>query len=980
MDPMDNPVAVVGLALRVPGASSPEELWANLKAGRVTLPTACGADGLFAGRVEREAAFDRDLFGFTPLQARVADPQHRALLELSWLALEDADSTEIGEQLVGVYVGCGPPAYSRDVIATDPGVARSAGAQQISLLNDRDFLASSLSYRLGLSGPSLTVQTACSTSLVAVHLAARALLTHEIDLGLAGAATIHVPPADYTFREGDVVAPDGVCRPFTTGANGTVPSSGAVVVVLKRLGDAIADGDRVRAVLLGSAINNDGPHRMSEAAPSPEGHEAVIREALAIAGLEAEDIDLVQTHGTGTSLGDQVELSVLRATYGSARSRPALLGAVKANIGHTDTAAGAIGLAATVLALEHRLVPPVPHQYGDRADLEIGAGLMLPRDLVDLSAHDGGLRAAVSSLGLGGSNAHVVLGSAPSLPPPEAQVDDVRPLTIAVSAASEAALSARLEQLTSISDPVALAGVSSTWWHRHRHLDHRRAFVLSRSEPDGILAQLRAKCDAAAGAPGGPRRVAFVFPGQGEGVVPSGVVLAGGDPAFAARWAEMIALVRDVGGPDLAAPSAVPTPTIETAVVQPWLFALELGLALRMREVGFEADAMVGHSVGEIVAATLAGVFSVEDGARLVVERGRLMGAAAPGSMMATSLDEHTALLVAQAAGVDVAAINDTTSVVLSGPADRLDDAARLVAEHQGRTVSLATSHAFHSRLMHDAAQRFTDVVAGVSRHAPSVPVWSNVTGRPLSQAQAQDPQYWADHIRQPVRFLQNLEGVFADGPALVVTVGPSSSIQSTIRRIARRSEHRSETVACLGPDADNEQQDFTVALARGWESGRRVRLPIPAPAAATRVPPYPLSEERYWATDAVAHAEPDEQAAARSGASGSVNLSPESYDEPQADGRESTAETLSRIWAASFGVATVAIDDNFFELGGSSLQAAQLMSEIAEALIIDVGLSDLYEHATLSDFAVRVDALLEERDNSPEFLELLREVGGSLD
>ncbi len=965
-------VAIVGMAVRVADAQTPDELWAHVLAGRVCLP-AEGGDGtvLRMGQLDRLAQFDAELFGLTPLQARVADPQHRALLELSWLGLEDAgiDPTR-AEDLIGVYVGCGPARYLLDHVASQPDLLVAAGVQQVALLNDRDFLASSLSFRLGLSGASITVQTACSTGLVAVHQAVRALLTYDVDVALAGAATIQIPPEDtYAYREGDVLSPDGRCRPFTRGSGGTVPASGAAIVVLKRLDDALAAGDRVRAVILGSSVNNDGARRMSESAPSPDGHKRVIQAALAVADVPADSVAFVQTHGTGTELGDQVELAALGVTYGRGEWFPAALGAVKANVGHADTAAGAIGLVTAVLALEHATIPPVPAQPGDGADLELSGRLVLPRAPRPFPPSDVN-RAAVSSLGLGGTNAHVVLQAAP-VPRPTAG-RWTPPVAVALSAATDAALRERAARLVDGLPASGLADTAGTLWHRRRALPVRIAPVVTAPDEDGARAELidalhHAVEAGAAGRRAGP--VVALLPGQGDGVSDAGDGFARHHNGFRRHFDTLTNLIRSVGGPDLPAARAevaAGARVVDTAVVQPWLFAVELALLRTFADAGVEFAALAGHSLGELTAATFAGVFAPADAARAVVERGRIMGTLPGGAMVAVDLDDADARTLADGLDVDIAALNDERVTVLACPTAAID---ALVARGQGRgarVTRLAVSHAFHSRMMDPAIDRFAAVLATMRLSPPHTQVWSNRTGAPLTDADATSPRYWAGHLRDTVRFRACLAGLLDRSPAFVVVAGPGEALAATARRAARRRGFDVEVLSVPGPDRAQEPAAYLRVLARLWESGRPIDLAVPPPATIANLPPYPLAGTAYWAGPEAAAGGTDDSAVPVSNVD---NVGP-------GLGEGDTAVTLAQLWQRAFGGPAIEAGDNFFELGGSSLQAAQLVNVVADTLVVDVGLNDLYEHSTFVDFARRVEALIEERDASPEFAALLAELG----
>ncbi len=962
-------VAVVGMAVRAPGAETPGGLWDRLTAGAVCLPgTQEDSGGLVAmGQVDRLAEFDAALFNFSPLQARVADPQHRASLELAWLALEDA-GVAVDERVVGVFVGCGPATYERLYLSDGADATQAAGSQQVALLNDRDFLASGLAFRLGLRGPSITVQSACATSLVAVHLAVRSLLTYETDIAIAGGVTLHPPEAStYRYRAGDILSPDGKCRPFTRGSNGTVPSGGGGMVVLQRLEDARRRQDRARAVIVGSAVGNDGAGRISEAAPSPDGHERVIREALTVAGLTPESVAFVQTHGTGTALGDSVELAALGATYGKGPGGPVALGAIKANIGHTDTAAGVLGLAAAVLALEHDTIPAVPRQPQDGADVPLPGRLVLPRSSQSWP-ETSPRRAAVSSVGLGGTNAHVVLEAAD--PEVGAAETWTAPEIVAISAADETALRRRAEDLAAAVGAAAdLGAVCRTLWHRRRHLRVRTSLVVRSADPADARREIAAGLTTIAqrGDVMRPQgAVALLLPGQGAGVTAAGEGLSRWHPGFNRHREELVALVRAAGGPDLREFASGPRPNVDTTVVQPWLFVTELALVRTLEDLGVRPGLLLGHSIGELVAAAHAGVFSNEDAARAVVARGQLMGQMEAGSMIAVAMGEDGIGDLLDGTPVELAAVNGARSVVLSGPSNAVDRLSVRLSESGVRTRWLSVSHAFHSASMTSAAEGLAEVLASMTLQPPRMLVLSNVTGTALSDADAIDPTYWARQLRGTVRFRACAEELMAATPGVVLEAGPGKILGGLIRGLARPGSSAPVIHSVLGATTADEPSTFLGALAVTWEAGNEIDLPLSGPGQPAELPPYPLSRTRYWAgNDQGSQGKP---APAKPVTKSAVSASAD-------------ADLLALVagsWQRSFGGPDVGNSDNFFELGGTSLQAVQLVNDLADDLVLNLGLHDLYEHSTLTDFVSHLDVLLAERDASPEFAALLEEMAAA--
>ncbi len=962
MQTADNAVAVIGAALRVPGGADPDTFWDNVLRGQVMLPGLLDDGTPGAGRIDRPDRFDAELFGLSPTQAAVTDPQQRVVTEVAWQALEDAGvDTERDPGRVGVFLGCGDSGYRQRYVDADPVLSRSAGSQQISLGNDKDFLATSLAFRLGFTGPALTVQTACSTSLVAVHVAIRSLLTYECDIAVAGGVTVQLPPgAGYTFHEGDVLSPDGRCRPFTEGSNGTVPSSGAGVVVLRRAEEA---GHSARAVLLGSAVNNDGADRMNLAAPSPRGQAAVLEEALAVAGRKPGDISFIETHGTATKLGDQVELSALAQAYGDA-AEPCALGAVKAGIGHTDTASGVVGLIKAVLAVQHAVIPPVPAQPGDGPDTPLGADRFhLPREATPWP--EGRPRcAAVSSLGLGGTNAHVVLTEAPEPATPPAAWSG-RGLAVLSAAGPEALERTAARLAAAVRDETRPVGeILGTLWHGRRRLSHRWVHPIEAGDEASARSALADALGMATtvGRAVPDPSVAVVLPGQGVALAGTGGGLLAADAEFAREWSATRDLVRACGGPDLAGcwtwPSDDPR-WLCTDIVQPLLFSVELALLHGLRRRGVTPSVLLGHSVGELVAATWAGVFSEADGAAAVVARGRLMSRAPAGAMTAVLTGQDTARDLAVGLPVDVCAVNAADTVVLGGEEEHITDVERRCRDRGVRTRRLGTAHAFHSAAMDEAAEAFTAMVGTLTLDEPRETVLSNVTGAQLRADQATDPAYWGRQLRSTVRFADAVDTLLRENPHLILEVGPGRTFASQLRRATRGAQDRPVIAELLGDGTRDEATVHLAALGSAWAAGCSTGDLVAPPSGGTRVPGYAFADTRYWPAT-----EPDGGAAEPA------------VSEPAAAGPEpeQTQALLAALWQESFGGPAIGARDNFFELGGTSLQAAQLISVVNDQLLVEVRLQDLYEYSTFRDFAARVGDLLDERDDA-QLLELLAEI-----
>ena len=854
-------IAIVGLAGRFPGAPDIDAFWRLLAEGREGIvrfddaqlraqgvPEATLADPSYvkAGApIADSELFDAALFGIGAREAELMDPQQRLFLECAFTALEHAGRDPAREPgAIGVFGGAGMNGYLLNLYA-DPATRAAATPYEIFLGNDKDFLATRVAYRLGLRGPALAVQTACSSSLVAVHLACQSLLAGECDTALAGGVALS-RQLGYPAPPGGIQAPDGHCRAFAADAAGTVPGNGVGVVVLRRLDDALAAGDTVHAVIKGSAVNNDGAHKQSFTAPSLERQCAVIEAALAAAGVEAASIGLVEAHGTGTRLGDPVEVAALKRAFGAgALTGGCALGSVKSNIGHLDAAAGIAGLIKAVLALRHRQIPPTLHAAVPNPALELaGSPLRLADALAPWPAAAAPRRAGVSSFGIGGTNAHVILEEAPAA---AATADDGRPQLLRLSARSAEALQqlgdALAAQLEAEAPPLAaVAGTLALG---------RRAFALRRA----VVARDTAAAAAALRVPAAPQRAAeaaslvWLFPGQGTQRAGIGRALYAADAAYrgavddCAAALELPLVELLCGDSDAADTDAAAVD--DTAVAQPLLFAHSWALAALWRARGLAPLAMAGHSLGEWVAATLAGVFDLPTALALVQARGRRMQAMPRGAMLAVAAPAE-AVAGCCDERVVVAALNAPQACVLAGPADALA-AVQAALQRQGIGCQpLRTSHAFHSPSMDAAARAFADDAAALfARRAPqppALPFVSGVSGTWIEPAQAADPGYWARQLRQPVRFADAVATLLTLSAPCALEVGAGRTLAGLVRQQAPQL-----TVACSMPDpaaAADPEAALQRAAGQLWCAG--VELPAPA-APRVPLPTTPLQRRRYW-------------------------------------------------------------------------------------------------------------------------------------
>ncbi len=862
MDPyleedLQDAVAVIAIALRAPGARSPEELWANLRDG-VEAMTFFSDDELLesgidpdllqnpdyikaSAIVDGEELFDEQFFGMTPEQAKNADPQHRLLLECAWEALESAGYSR-AEQAdpVGVFVGSGESRYPRQVDDTSTTWGSS-----------REFLASRLSYHLNLRGPSLTVQTACSTSLVAVHLAARSLVDGECDMALAGGASIRYPQkSGYLYIEGGIASSDGHTRSFDARAGGTAGGNGVGVVVLKRLEDAVQDGDQIRAVIRGSAINNDGSDKAGYTAPSVHGQADVISEAQAAAGVDADSITYIEGHGTATPIGDPIEIAALIQAFRSTeRQGFCALGSIKSNFGHLDAAAGVAGFIKTVLALEHKMLPPSLHFESPNPEIDLKSSpFYVNSELKPWDSPDSPRRAGVSSFGIGGTNAHMILEEAPAREP-SSETDGPHLLTL--SARTETALDAATRQLRDHLEKhpdLNLADVAFSLQVGRRSFRHRRTVVcddiaravdhLEQRPPQSVATRI---------SPSQEPEVVFLFSGQGSQYVGMGRELYERESDFR----QEIDLCRDhlqaVLAHDLRQ-TLYPTPDSEeeatvrlgqTAWTQPALFAVEYALARFWMARGVQPTLMIGHSIGEYVAACLAGVFSLQDALELVAARGALMQSLPEGSMLAVALDPPQ-LDERLGPGLSLAAVNGAGRSVISGPTAAID---ALASELEGEGVlarRLKTSHAFHSEMVEPILEPFAEHLRAVELKPPEIPVISNLTGEELSAEEATDPRYWCRHLRETVRFGDGARRI-ATSNRFFLEVGPGRTLTTFLQdvlkdpsglRVATSLRHPREEIRDVLHLQRTAGKLWLAGVAIDWmpfhAGAHRQRLPLP--------------------------------------------------------------------------------------------------------------------------------------------------------
>ena len=983
-------IAIVGLSGRFPGARELESFWDNLRRGVHALRTLSDAELEAAGvsRAQREhpdwvraayvldeaTHFDAGRFGYSPREAELMDPQQRLFLECSLEALEDAGyDPERSSQAIGVFASTSLSSYLLRALTRRPELMETVGAYGLMLGNDKDYAATRVAHQLGLRGPALNVQTACSSSLVAIHYACQSLLSGECDMALSGAATVSFPQgAGYQYQPGMIASPDGLCRAYDERAQGTAFGAGAAVVVLKRLSDALRDRDTIHAVILGSAVNNDGPSKVGFTAPSVEGQTAVISEALAAAGVEPGDIQYVEGHGTGTALGDPIEVSALNQAFGgrSLGPRRCVLGSLKANLGHLDAAAGVAGLMKTVLALKHRTLPPTPHFQKPNPRIDFDAGpfhvLSEARPWGDGSTRR---RAGVSSFGIGGTNAHVVLEEAPAALATASR----RPWhVLALSARTERGLeeaTARLATHLERHPDAELADVAYTLQVGRRPHEHRRV-VLCRDMRDAraALGEELARRGLTSEGTNLQRPVVFLFPGQGSQHLGMGRALYETEPVFrehldACCDALVPHLGRDLREVLYPARDGAEAEALlhQTALTQPALFSVQYALAQLWRSLGVEPEAMIGHSLGEYVAACLAGVFSLEDALALVAARGRLMQSLPPGAMLSVHLPEAelTPLLPPE---VSIAAVNAPSLVVASGTPEGISALEALLTQRGVENRRLRVSLANHSPMVEPLLEAFLREAARVRFSPPRLPYVSSLTGTWVTAEQATDARMWARHLRQPVRFQDGAALLLGNPERVFLEVGPGRGLGSLVRQCAPAGATPTVLQSLPLPhDAQEATLHLPETAARLWLAGARVELAKlygDEPRRRVPLPTYPFQRERYDLLQGAPASAPGQEDAKRAQVErqpGERHPRPPLAN-PYVPPRDETEERVAGLWQELLGLERVGITDDFFELGGHSLLATQVLSRIRTAFSVDVPMRALFEAPTVEGLARKLE------------------------
>ncbi len=1013
--PLDDAVAIIGIAGRFPGADNHLQLWENICNGEESIsfmekddldpslrPDLVGDKDYVRARgmISDAEKFDAAFFGMTPREAQILDPQHKLFLETSWQCFEDAGyNPSTYDGLIGVYAGAGFNNYFIDNVLPNGAIIEMMGRHQVELANAADYLATRISFKLNLKGPSISLYTGCSSSLVAVCNAFDALFGYQCDMALAGGVFVCSPQnSGYLYKQGEIFSADGHTRAFDAKATGTVFSNGAATVLLKRYPEAVEDRDNIYAVIRGAALNNDGSEKASYTAPSIDGQAQVIAMAQANGDVSPDSIAFIEAHGTGTPIGDPIEVAALTKAFRlkSDRKQFCALGSLKANIGHLDAAAGVAGLVKTALALQHRKLPPSLHFDTPNPEIAFEESPFFINDkLLDLSDRPFPLRAGVSSFGVGGTNAHVIVEEAPSRQQMEGATGD-RPnrFLLPLSAHSDGSLKelcGNLAHHLSGCRQEDLADIAYTLQNGRTHLRKRHCVfgedidtLTEELQTFSQAKQVRRRSDELISG----RQIAFIFSGQGSQYVNMGLDLYRQEPVFRkimesgfehAEKKHSLDL-RSVIYPEKGGEEGAVQQLSETFITQPALFLVEYGMARLMIEKGIEPSYLIGHSIGEYTAACVSGVLKFEDALDLVVMRGRLIQDLEHGQMVAVfqSEEEVSKYLGSE---VSLATVNGASMCVLSGSKPALSKITAILEKEGIRFTVLRTSHAFHSHMLEPILDTFKEEVAKYSFGEPKIPFVSNLSGKLITSEEAASPDYWTSHLRNTVRFFNGLETLY-ENANLLIEVGPGNGFATLAQQHpAKTKEHR--VLSCLRHPKE-EVSDFEYLFrtcGQIWESSLEFDFqPLMGGYEGWRVvlPTYAFERKRHWlppvsAAAATSSGEASPQNPGLTGGGVSDAVAMEALDDEDGAGSSQNLTKvegqLHKIWKNVLGFDELDKDDNYFEIGGSSLMAVRIFDQIEREFDKNLPLATLYDAPTIRGLA----KLLDTEDYTPSWSSLVK-------
>jgi len=959
-----NKIAVIGISCKLPGAKDVKQYWHNLINGVESVKTfsreeliQSGADPAIIDHpdyvksspvIDDAEIFDAAFFGYSPEEARFIDPQQRIFLECCWNALEDGGYNPYKYQgKIGVFGGCSMNLYLVNNIAKKFPLTSPQQIFTTMVGNEKDYLTTRVSYQFNLKGPSINVQTACSTSLVAIHLACQNLLNYDCDMALAGGATVKIPRNQgYLFQDGLIYSNDGHCRAFDKNASGTIFGEGAGIVLLKRYEEAIADNDQIYAVILGSAINNDGASKVGFTAPSVNGQKEAIESAYAFAGVDPQSVSYIETHGTGTLLGDPIEIEALADVFKKSEKKHCVLGSVKTNIGHLDAAAGVASFIKTVLILKHGIIPPILHFKEPNPELRLDqTPFYINNSCIEIKKPPQGLlfskpfRAGVSSFGIGGTNAHILLetfvlnkyeaGEKPAY---------ILPLSAKTLNALNKKISDFLDYLINNPTQNCLNDIAYTLQHGRAHFRERVAPVAeSFQDVKSIFEKENLFYDRSQWFSN--PEITFMFSGQGSQYINMAKQLYKYEPIFQSNISKCAEIIEKYI--DLNIVSVICSEDSEnnvekqqdlltrTEFAQPTLFTLEYSLAKTLINWGVKPDNFIGHSLGEYVAAALADVFTLEQAIEIVCMRGQLMQNMPSGRMLSVAASAE-AMQEYCNEEISLSVINSPEHCVLGGNNEAIALLEKKLNSLEIKTSILKTSHAFHTEMMEPAAKAFVNKLYRFSLNAPKIPFISNVSGAWITSEEAASPVYWGDQIRNTVRFSTGMDTLLSmKKNHIFIEIGPGNTLCSLA--MMHKFEKKQTIILPSLPSPKQGGKDYIFLLktiARLWECGLEINwneLTKKKSGKRCSLPTYPFEGKRYWIDTN------HEKEKTSPNNNGSISEIVTNMDNVPGKGNAEidVYHVISEIWKETLGLNDVKVNDEFYQLGGNSLIASQVLSRL---------------------------------------------------